>query len=90
MRTKWLLTAVIIQALFLLGPIGLQAQESQSSTVKEEVKGIEGDAKVGWTPVLKASANLALDSNRNVPGAQNGVSMAFGYIIAGGIDFLTE
>jgi len=64
--------------------------EAGPKVIPEASELVKEGTQPGWNPVLRASANLALGNNDNVPGNQDGLSLQFGYLINAGFGFLND
>ncbi len=87
--TRKTVTKSILCILLATVPAALTAQEAGPDYIPKTADGVAEGKSPGWHPLLRFSGNFALGQSANVPGTPDGVSLQFGYIAFGGLDFLS-
>ncbi len=87
-HTPTLGAAILLGSLLLSAPA--LAQDPPPDYVPDKVETVEEGRKPGWSPSLKASANVAFNHNRSVVGNADGQTWTLGTLVNGGLGFLSD
>ncbi len=82
--------AIVVFAFSTQSATAEDLKDEQPDLVPDSAEGLDDGATPGWHPLLKASANFALGHNKNVPGNPDGLNVNFGYLINGGLGYLSD
>jgi hypothetical protein len=66
-----------------------QADSTEGKFIPKSAEGADDTLGTGWHPALKGAANFALGHSQNTPGTPDGLSLQFGYLIGGKLDYLS-
>ncbi len=63
--------------------------DSSGKFIPKSADGVDDTLGSGWHPSLKGAINFALGHSKNTPGNPDGLSLQFGYLIGGKLDYLS-